>query len=203
MITIESKNLTERENYKLLIGSVIPRPIAFVTSLSKQGVLNGAPFSYFTIISSAPPRILLSIARREGEMKDTTVNILYKKEFVVHTVDEANVNEINLSAKSLPHNESEIEEIGMSTIKSHLVDVPAVTQSKIRFECLLDQHIPLEDEQGFMNADLIIGRVICYHIEDQLYDDGKIIQDKWEAVSRLAGHDYARIGEVFTLTRPK
>lgn len=95
MLSIDPFQLTERENYKFLIGSIIPRPVAFVTSQSKDGVLNGAPFSYFNIVSSNPPMISLSIQRSEGIKKDTARNILEKKEFVVHIVDEQNVRKIN------------------------------------------------------------------------------------------------------------
>lgn len=89
MLSFHPENQTERENYKLLIGSIIPRPIAFVSTVSNEGTVNGAPFSYFNIVSSNPPLISLAIQRnKNGELKDTARNILTKKEFVVHIVDE-------------------------------------------------------------------------------------------------------------------
>ena len=109
MHSIDPKTISERENYKFLIGSIIPRPIAFVTSLSEEGVLNGAPFSYFNIVSSNPPMISLSIQRSGGKQKDTARNILHSKEFVIHIVDEDNVMKINETAATLPPDKSEIE----------------------------------------------------------------------------------------------
>ena len=109
MLSIDPTKNTERENYKLLIGSIIPRPIAFVTSISQDGVLNGAPFSYFNIVSSNPPLVSVSIQRSGGKQKDTARNILETKEFVIHVVDELNVDQINQTAASLPPDQSEIE----------------------------------------------------------------------------------------------
>ena len=98
MLSIDPSTISERENYKFLIGSIIPRPIAFVTSMSQEGILNGAPFSYFNIVSSNPPMISLAIQRSGGKQKDTARNILESKEFVVHIVDEQNVEKINKTA---------------------------------------------------------------------------------------------------------
>ncbi|MNI21208.1 Flavin reductase like domain protein [compost metagenome] len=117
-VSIEPSTISERENYKLLIGSVIPRPIAFVTSMSENGVLNGAPFSYFNIVSSNPPMISLSIQRKGGQLKDTARNIAQKGQFVVHVVDEHNVGQINMTAASLPSEQSEIQLAGLTAIDS-------------------------------------------------------------------------------------
>src|SRR3954465_11376457 len=98
MLSIDPASLSERENYKFLIGSIIPRPIAFITSVSKDGTLNGAPFSYFNIVSSNPPMISVAIQRNGGKQKDTARNILDSEEFVVHIVDQENVEKINETA---------------------------------------------------------------------------------------------------------
>ncbi|MGD6950076.1 flavin reductase family protein, partial [Bacillus mobilis] len=102
----------------------IPRPIAFVTTLSKDGVVNGAPFSYFNIVSANPPMISLSIQRAQGRQKDTARNILESKEFVVHIVDEHNVEKVNQTAASLPPEQSEIEAAGFTTEASEKIAVP-------------------------------------------------------------------------------
>src|SRR3954465_15989793 len=124
MLSIDPASLSERENYKFLIGSIIPRPIAFVTSVSKDGVLNGAPFSYFNIVSSNPPMISLSIQRSSGRQKDTVRNIFESKEFVVHIVDEQNVDKINKTAANLPPDESEIDLANLTPGKSAKISVP-------------------------------------------------------------------------------
>mgnify|MGYP001947932401 FL=1 len=111
MLTLNPKDFSERENYKLLTSSIIPRPVAFVTSIGENGVVNGAPFSYFNIVSSNPPMISLAIQRKNGKIKDTARNINQNKEFVVHIVDEENVKKINETAASLPANESEITHV--------------------------------------------------------------------------------------------
>lgn len=123
MLSIDPATITERENYKFLIGSIIPRPIAFVTSISKDGVLNGAPFSYFNIVSANPPMISLSIQRSAGRQKDTARNIIESKEFVVHIVDEQNVAEVNKTAAALPPDQSEIDLTNLTPVESVKISV--------------------------------------------------------------------------------
>jgi flavin reductase (DIM6/NTAB) family NADH-FMN oxidoreductase RutF len=202
MLSIDPTSISERENYKFLIGSIIPRPIAFVTTLSEEGVLNGAPFSYFNIVSSNPPMISLSIQRTEGRRKDTARNIKSLKEFVVHIVDEQNVEKINKTAATLPPNQSEIELAGLTSVESVRISVPGVKEAKVRLECVLEQSLEL----GGVNSpgcDFIIGRVVQYHIEDDIYAKGRIDPRGLAAVSRLAGANYAKIGELFEIERPK
>ncbi|QNF29981.1 flavin reductase family protein [Metabacillus elymi] len=201
MLSIDPTTNTERENYKFLIGSIIPRPIAFVTTVSKDGVLNGAPFSYFNIVSSNPPMISLSIQRSEGRQKDTTRNIIDSKEFVIHIVDEQNVEKINKTAATLPPNQSEIELGKLTPVKSEKISVPGVKEAKIRMECILEHSLELGglDSPG---CDLIIGKVVQFHIENDLYKNGRIDPKGLAAVSRLAGTNYAKIGEIFSIERP-
>lgn len=202
MISIDPFTNTERENYKLMIGSIIPRPIAFVTTLSKEGVLNGAPFSYFNIVSSNPPMVSLAIQRSGGMQKDTARNIMDSKEFVIHIVDEQNVEKINETAASLPPEQSEVEQAKLTPVQSVKVAVPGVKEAKIRMECSLEHSLELggSDTPG---CDLIIGRVVQFHIQDEIYENGRINPAGLAAVSRLAGQDYARIGEIFSIDRPK
>jgi flavin reductase (DIM6/NTAB) family NADH-FMN oxidoreductase RutF len=201
LLSIDPTMKTERENYKFLIGSIIPRPIAFVTTLSEDGVLNGAPFSYFNIVSSNPPMISLSIQRSEGRQKDTAKNILNKGDFVVHVVDEQNVEKINKTAANLPSNQSEIELAKLTPVKSEKVQVPGVKEAKIRMECTLEHFLELggNDSTG---CDFIIGKVVQYHIESDIYENGRIDPKGLAAVSRLAGTNYAKIGEMFSIDRP-
>ncbi|MFB3165086.1 flavin reductase family protein [Neobacillus sp. 179-J 1A1 HS] len=202
MLSIDPSKNTERENYKFLIGSIVPRPIAFVTTLSDEGIVNGAPFSYFNIVSSNPPMISLAIQRSAGRQKDTARNIIGLKEFVVHVVDEDNVEEINKTAASLPPNESEIELANLTLVESVKISVPGVKEAKIRMECILEQSLELggQDSPG---VDLIIGKVIQFHIEEEIYEKGRIDPIGLGAVSRLAGTNYAKIGEIFSIERPK
>jgi flavin reductase (DIM6/NTAB) family NADH-FMN oxidoreductase RutF len=200
--SIDPASLSERENYKFLVGSIIPRPIAFVTTLSKNGILNGAPFSYFNIVSSNPPMISLSIQRTEGRQKDTARNIIESKEFVIHIVDEQNVEKINQTAASLPSDQSEVELANLTPVDSVKISVPGVKEAKIRMECLLEHSIELGglDTAG---CDHIIGRIVQFHIENDIYEKGRIDPSGLVAVSRLAGYNYAKIGEIFEIERPK
>lgn len=144
MLSIDPSNQTERENYKLLIGSIIPRPIALVTTLSNDGVLNGAPFSYFNIVSSDPPLISLSIQRSGGMEKDTARNIKTLGEFVVHIVDEDNVHQVNLTTAKLPPDQSEVQLAGFSPVDSVKITVPGIMEAKIRMECRLEQALAFD-----------------------------------------------------------
>lgn len=202
MHSIDPASMPERENYKFLTGSIIPRPIAFVTSLSENGVLNGAPFSYFNIVSSNPPLISLSVQRLNGKRKDAARNIIQSGEFVVHIVDEDNVKKINETAASLPANESEIELAKLTPVKSDKVSVPGIKEAKVRMECVLEHSLELggSDAPG---CDLIIGKVVRYHIKDEIYENGRIDPRSLAAVSRLAGHNYAKICDMFEIPRPE
>lgn len=197
MLSFDPEQQTERENYKLLTGSIIPRPIAFVTSIGKDGTLNAAPFSYFNIVSADPPMISLSIQKREGGLKDTARNILEAKEFVVHIVDEDNVGQVNETSASLPPDESEIDLTELTLTDSEKVNVPAVNESKLRFECRLEHAADLHGTQ------LIVGRIVRYQVDESIYQDGRISYEALKPVSRLAGANYAKLGEVFSLKRPK
>ncbi|WP_223636629.1 flavin reductase family protein [Planococcus sp. 4-30] len=201
MISIDPEKNKERDNYKLLIGSVIPRPIAFVTTQSESGVLNGAPFSYFNIVSSNPPMVSLSIQRPTGERKDTARNIYGNGEFVVHIVDRDNVGKINETAASLPPSESEVDMAGLTQVPSEVISVPGVKESKIRMECQLVESVPLGGDGP--GSDLFIGKIVRFHLDEAIYENGRIDPRGLDAISRLAGTNYAAIGEIFSMERPK
>lgn len=199
---IDPKNNTNLENYKLLIGSVIPRPIAFVTTISNDGIVNGAPFSYFNVVSSAPPLVSIAI-RREGEaLKDTLRNILENKEFVIHLVNSDNVEAINKTSINFGPNESEIEYANLTLVDSERVKVPGVRESKVRFECTLENRFEIKDN-GVPVTDLVIGRIVGFHMDEEILNDGKINPDKLDPIARLAGNSYGKLGEIFELKRPK
>ena len=201
MLSFDPNAQTERENYKLLIGSIIPRPIAFVTTDSGNGVINGAPFSYFSIVSSNPPMVSLSIQRPASGHKDTAHNIYRTKEFVVHIVDRDNVEKINETAASLEPDESELIRAGLTPVASEVVSVPGIREAKVRMECRLVEAIPFHE--GDAGSDLLIGRVVRFHIDEEIYSNGRIDPRALNAVSRLAGTNYAEIGEIFSMDRPK
>jgi flavin reductase (DIM6/NTAB) family NADH-FMN oxidoreductase RutF len=202
MLSLEPNWLNEREMYKFLIGSIIPRPIAFVTTVSEAGTVNGAPFSYFNIVSANPPMVSISVQRAGGVQKDTARNAATKQEFVVHICDESNIAAINETSRALPPDVSEVEQVGLTPVQSVAVSVPGVKEAKIRFECKLVHSIALGEDSS-PSCDLLIGRIVHLHIEEELYQEGKIDPLKLGPVSRLAGNSYANLGEIYDLVRPK
>ncbi|ULO07785.1 flavin reductase family protein [Paenibacillus sp. 19GGS1-52] len=195
---IRTDEQTVHDNYKLLIGSIVPRPIAFVTSLNEEGVVNAAPFSFFNIVNDDPAMVMFSCVRKpNGEMKDTARNIMASKEFIVHIVDEDNVAAINHTSINAPSGISEIELAGLTTTPGEAVKVPRVLECKIAMECRLAQHVELG------HCDMIIGEVIGFYIDEELYENGRIDIGKLKPVSRLAGASYAAIGRIFDMDRPQ
>lgn len=202
MITIDPASQSAQDNYKFLIGSIIPRPIAFVTTLSSDGVLNAAPYSYFNIVAANPPLISISVQRKNGERKDTSRNAITNGAFVVHISDESYIEQINVTAANLPPEESEVTLAGLTPIASEKIDVPGIAEARIRMECVLEQAVPLGGAEGSPACDLLIGRIVCFHIDEALYENGHIDPLALKPVSRLAGTSYAKLGEIFGIDRP-
>lgn len=199
---INPKENTNRDNYKLLIGTIIPRPVAFATTRSKDGIINAAPFSYFNIVSSAPPMISIGVIRDTDEPKDTAKNIKEMKEFVVHIVDSDNVEEVIKTAMNLPYGESEMDLTKLTLVPSTKVKVPGIKESKVRFEVELEDIFEIKDGEKIV-TDLVIGRIVGFHILEDILYDGKIDPLKLDPVARLAGSNYSKLGEIFSLVRPQ
>ena len=132
MLSIEPSALTERDTYKFLIGSIVPRPIAFVTTRNGD-VINAAPFSYFNVVASDPPLVSVSIQRKNGVMKDTARNAITTKELVIHVVDETNVHDVNETAANLDADESELSRTTFTIQPSEVIATPGIKEAKIRF----------------------------------------------------------------------
>ncbi|WP_307323732.1 flavin reductase family protein [Evansella vedderi] len=202
MRAMDPKALSKKENYVLLSTTIMPRPIAFVTSEGKDGTLNGAPFSFFNVVSAEPPLVSISIGRRGDELKDTAKNILEQGEFVIHITDEKNVEAVNETAANLAPDESEIEKVGLTPVTSEVVKVPGIKEAPVRFECTLEKHLTFKE--GPTTTDFIIGRVVKYHVaENVIGTDGKVDSSLLRPIARLGGKEYAKQGEVFELERPE
>ncbi|WP_026824354.1 MULTISPECIES: flavin reductase family protein [Exiguobacterium] len=201
MLSIEPSALTEIDTYKFLIGSIVPRPIAFVTT-RHEDVINAAPFSYFNVVSSVPPLVSVSVQRKDGVMKDTARNALRTNELVIHIVDETNVAHVNETAANLAADESELSRTNFTIQQSEVVSTPGIKEAKIRFECVLHHHLPIEYD-GQTTADLLIARIVRFHIDRDLYKHGRIDAKQLAPVSRMAGNGYATLGEFFDLKRPE
>lgn len=206
MIHYQADQLTDKQHYKFLTGSVIPRPIAWITTQHPENeVINAAPFSYFTVISKQPPLISLSINRKNGQPKDTARNLLATKEAVVHIVDEQLVKQMNATAASLPAEESELRLIPATLAESITVRVPAIKEALIRFEAVLYQYVPVKDPDGEIISDLFILEIKDYFFDETVFDSEKeyVLAEKLKPVSRLAGNFYGTLGNTFEEIRPK
>lgn len=205
MHTLRAEELNAKDIYKLLSGTVVPRPIAFVTTLSSiNGAVNAAPFSFYNVVSADPPLLAISVSRADGRQKDTARNALTHKEFIVHVSDESIIEDINKTAARLGPDASELDLTALSAAESACVSVPGIKEAKVRFECRLEHHLPFQNDRGETTADLIIGRVVCFHLDDKVYDaeKGYIRTDELQPAARLAGNEYAKLGEKYTLVRP-
>ncbi len=203
VLSLNPEKMTPLECYKFLIGAVIPRPIAFVTTLSKDGVLNAAPFSFFNVVTPDPPMVSVSVQRQDGKPKDTARNAMDRGQFVVHIVSEPYTEPINQTSATLPPDQSEVELAGLTPVPSEVIEVPGVREARVRMECVLQHALPLGGREGTPACDLLIGRVVRFHIDESLYRDGRIDPHQLAPVARLAGNDYGLLGRVFTLERPK
>lgn len=199
---IDPQTLTHQDRYKLLNGSVVPRPIAFVSSMNAKGELNLAPFSFFNVVGSSPMSVVFSVMRRgpEALKKDTLVNIEETGEYVVNIVNEAIVERMNVTSADFPHGVNEFAEAGLTPTPSEVVRPPRVAESPINMECKLIQTVEVGSGPG--GGTLVIGEVLRFHVWDDLYEAGRIDPDKLGAVGRMAGASYTRTKDRFDLIRP-
>ncbi|UJF16720.1 flavin reductase family protein [Jeotgalibaca sp. MA1X17-3] len=203
MLSFSPDELTLKEKKKFLIGSVIPRPIALVSTISNTGIVNIAPFSYFNIVTYDPPILSIAVQRTDGVPKDTSRNIFENKEAVIQIVDTDNVEAANLTSASLGPDESELDISNFTTVESKAIRVPGLNETKVRFETELYDSMTIYNEKNIPTADMILLKVKHYHINEKIYHNGYIDPIKLKAVSRLAGNDYAEIGKLFTVKRPE
>jgi flavin reductase (DIM6/NTAB) family NADH-FMN oxidoreductase RutF len=186
--------------YKLMIGSIVPRPIAFVSSVSAEGRRNLAPFSFFNGVSADPPIVCFSATFRDPR-KDTYLNIQATREFVVNMVSEEIAAQMNLCSGDYPHGADEFEISGLTPVSSDLVRAPRVAESRVSMECRLAQIVELGAGPG--GGSLILGEVVRFHLEDGLAENFRIDPDKLRAIGRMGGNEYTRTRDRFEMIRPK
>ncbi len=195
-------NLSKRDSHELMMSAILPRPIAFVSTVGEDGVFNLAPFSCFAPVSSKPAMVCLGVAcKRDGEMKDTLRNIEFTKDFVVNVVTEALVQAMNQSSASYPSDVDEFKEVGLTAVKSEMVKAPRVAESPVNLECRVAEI--LKYGKPPFNGNLIIGEVVLVHVKDELWAGEDIDIAKWNPVGRLGGKFYWRKGDIFAVERPE
>lgn len=194
--------LEAADRYRLTIGAVLPRPIAWVSTMDAQGNLNLAPYSYFTVACSEPLTLLFcpAIPRRTGIKKDSWRNVEEVPEFVVNLPNQATAAAMNQTAAALPPAMSEFEWAGVTPAPSRTVRVPRVAEAPVAFECALDRIVTINDAPGGGAA--IFGRVTCIYIDDAIYRNGAIDLAAYQPIGRLAGNAYCRVTDIFEMERP-
>lgn len=197
----DPENLEQSAIYKLLTGAVIPRPIGWISSISEDGINNLAPFSFFNAIGDDPPHVMFSTTRGGNTNKDTLNNVLANKQFVVNMVTEETVERMNQTSQAFLPNEDEFEKVGLTPIDSIKIKPKRVKESPITFECELVHHYSLENHK-FGGATMMVGKIIMMHIDESvLLDNHKINLETYKPVARLAGSNYAKLGEIFSIKR--
>jgi len=202
-VTFDPENLNWGEQYKLLIGTVIPRPIALVTTLGPAGP-NAAPFSFFNGIGVDPMMLMISIGPtvgpKKGSNKDTLTNLRAAPEFVVHIVDDASKEKMNLCSAEYPHGVDELALAGFRTEPSRFVRPPRIVDCPVQFECRVMEILTL----GRTPFNLVIGEVLCVHYREGIVDtDLHVDVDRLNTIGRLAGNGvYTRITDRFTMLPP-
>lgn len=189
--------------YRLLVGSIVPRPIAFVSSVSPEGVLNLAPFSFFTCASANPPVVCFCPMIRGGERpkKDTLVNIEASKEFVVNIVSEDFAEKMNLCAGEYPPDVDEFKLSGLTPVPSDLVKPPCVKESRVNMECKLVEVVHVSPK--FLGGSIVMGEVLRFHVHEPMVNSlHEIDPDQLRAIGRMGGPIYSRTRDRFEMQRP-
>ncbi len=200
---LDPRESNYQDVYKVLIGAIVPRPIAFVSTISPEGIRNLAPFSFFTAISANPPVICFCPTRKPGPepRKDTLRNISATREFVVNIVSEEIAQQMNITSGDFAADVDEFEAAGLTPIPSDLVKPPRVAESHVHMECKLYLTLEISDLPG--GGNLVIGQVVRLHVDDAYVDNFKIDPDKLRAIGRMGGNSYARTMDRFDMIRPK
>ena len=202
-MTLDFETLSPRDAYTWMIHAIMPRPIAWVSTISAEGKTNLAPFSFFQGVCAKPPTVIFCGANdRTGKQKDSVINVRQVPEFVVNIVPYALAEAMNLTAAPLPHGESEFDKFGIASVPSDKVKPPRVANTPVAFECRLDRIVELGD--GPSGSHVVFGRIVQAHVADSVLGaDGQIDPHKLDAIGRMGGDFYTRTTELFTITRPR
>lgn len=198
-LDVDPNAIERRDRYKLLCGLVVPRPVALVTSISEDGVVNAAPFSFFNVFSEAPPVAILGLnAQPDGSAKDTTRNIRTGGEYVIHLVSDSQAEAMNVCAVNFPPEISEIEMAGFTLKPSRVVAPPTIVEAPVALETKLMQIIPVSPTRN-----VVLGEIVRFKARPGIVDPDKLYVDerKYRPIARLFGNLYARFGEVFEVKR--
>ena len=195
MQTILAADLTEARAYALMVGLVVPRPIAWITTIDVLGTVNAAPFSCYTFVCNDPPMLAVNIGRRGATLKDTAANIAATAQFVVNVVTEDTLAPMHASSADYPPGTSEPHALGLATTPSSLVAPPRLACAPAAMECRLDRLVEL----GRHRNGLVLGEILAFHVDPAIMDGNRVDVHRFHPVARLGGPHYARLGEIITM----
>lgn len=190
--------------YKIMIGSIVPRPIGWVSTVDEAGTPNLAPYSFFSAVCANPPHVLFCpmVRSTDRQAKDTLRNVRATGEFVVNMVTEALGPAMNITSTEFPAPVDEFQAAGLTPVASIAVRPPRVAESPIHYECQVSHIVDL-GEGGLGSGSVVIGRVVHVHVRDELLVGGdKIDLARLAPIGRLAGNSYCRVTDLFDLVRP-
>jgi flavin reductase (DIM6/NTAB) family NADH-FMN oxidoreductase RutF len=190
---IDPKSLAPKEAYLLLTGAIVPRPIAFVTSMNADGTVNAAPYSFFNAVTSSPPLLMISAERKNGEMKHTARNILRDKEFVVNIVTGKMLESMNTAAANFHPESSAFEQSGLILEPSAGIKPPGIRDAPVSLECILHRHLEIGSEP----ADVILGEIVRFHVSDEIYREGTIDPRLFQPIARMGKKYYTEVEQLF------
>ena len=215
---VDPRLISKREMYFTMISTIVPRPIAWVSTVSQNGVINLAPFSFFTGIVARPPTLCICVGNRpDGRPKDTAVNIEANGEFVVNVAPYRLAQAMVRTSGAYPYELDELAEAGLTPLPSEHVAPPRVAEAPVHMECKLKQIVEIEDDPDpdpdpgaepsgvrAVTNRMIIGRIVLMHIDDAVIDErGRVDPRKLDAVGRMGGKGYARTTDLFEIARPE
>ena len=199
-MTIDPKTIPAPIAYQILTGSVIPRPIGFISSISAAGIVNLAPFSFFNAICGEPPMVMFCPMNRRPP-KDTLLNVKATREFVANIVSEEIAQQMNLTSGDYASEINEFDIAGLTPVASDIVKPPRVLESPVNMECIVHHIIEVSDKPW--GGTVVIGEVVRFHVRDSIIDKDMFIDpDKLNPVARMGGPSYSRIKDRFDMIRP-
>lgn len=194
---VDPQTLSPGSMYRFVISVLVPRPIAFVSTVSPEGIFNVAPFSFFTGITNRPPLVGISMNSRAGGPKDTLRNLRASGDFVINVVDDSLAERMVRASGDWPPEVSEFELTGLTPAASDLVKAPRVGESPVSMECRLYREMLLGE------ATFVVGEILRAHVADDRLTDGRVDPEKLRPLGRLGGDAYTTLGTVLHLPRPK